>query len=132
VTTTDKPEPFSAVKQCIEDFPTHGLGYLKERQEQARAEIKQAEGETATIRKELWLGHGHEGLYGDDGEMQCQGFDFKRDTIERCFEHYMRALREREAKWRELLAAAQNWRSDEPKKWDRLDAAIAAITEGKS
>ena len=22
-------------------------------------------------RKELWLNHGHHGLYGDDGEMQC-------------------------------------------------------------
>src|SRR6185437_7427288 len=37
------------------------------------------------IRKALWLGHGHEGLYGDDGEMQCNiggcMLDFKRDPL---------------------------------------------------
>lgn len=34
------------------------------------------------LRKLLWLRHGCEGLYGDDGEMQCGvcGIDFKRDT----------------------------------------------------
>lgn len=32
------------------------------------------------LRELLWLNHGHQGLYGDDGEMQCSdcGIDFKR------------------------------------------------------
>ena len=36
------------------------------------------------LRKLLWLHHGCDGLYGDDGEMQCNKchIDFKRDTIE--------------------------------------------------
>jgi hypothetical protein len=37
------------------------------------------------LRKELWLRHGHQGLYGDDGEMQCGtcGLDYKRDSAEK-------------------------------------------------
>ncbi len=37
----------------------------------------------------LWLNHGHEGLYGDDGEMQCSAcapfglWDYKREPLER-------------------------------------------------
>jgi hypothetical protein len=38
-------------------------------------------------RERLWLGHGHQGLYGDDGEMQCSLChpfgDYKRDPIEK-------------------------------------------------
>ena len=35
------------------------------------------------LRKLLWLHHGHQGIYGDDGEMQCSRcrIDFKRDPI---------------------------------------------------
>ena len=36
------------------------------------------------LRRLLWLWHGHDGLYGDDGEMQCMkcgGLDFKRAAI---------------------------------------------------
>lgn len=38
-------------------------------------------------RQQLWLSHGHKGLYGDDGEMQCQECqpygvtDYKRDAL---------------------------------------------------
>ncbi len=41
--------------------------------------------ENETLRKLLWLSHGHRALYGDDGEMQCSEcmLDFKRDPIER-------------------------------------------------
>lgn len=40
------------------------------------------------IRMFLWQGHGHEGIYGDDGEMQCGqcGCDYKRDTLHACVE----------------------------------------------
>jgi len=39
--------------------------------------------ENMTLRKLLWLNHGHENLYGDDGEMQCPicMLDFKRDSV---------------------------------------------------
>lgn len=37
------------------------------------------------LRQELWLNHGHDGLYGDDGEMQCGRclpvFDYKRAPL---------------------------------------------------
>lgn len=37
-----------------------------------------------SLRRELWLSHGHTGIYGDDGEMQCGecGIDYKRDSVE--------------------------------------------------
>jgi len=36
------------------------------------------------LRRLLWLRHGCEGLYGDDGEMQCGVclLDFKRDPVD--------------------------------------------------
>ena len=44
--------------------------------------------EILTLRQMLWLNHGHKGMYGDDGEMQCgecsheYGFwDWKRTSI---------------------------------------------------
>jgi hypothetical protein len=39
--------------------------------------------EVMSLRMLLWLHHGHDGLYGDDGEMQCAkcGIDFKRDPV---------------------------------------------------
>jgi len=55
------------------------------------------------VRRILWLGHGHEGMYGDDGEMQCAacmvrgpagGFigpvDWKRAPLAECLEAYDR------------------------------------------
>lgn len=47
---------------------------------------------TAEIRREWWLNHGHTGMYGDDGEMQCNmcapfGFyDWKREPFEKLAE----------------------------------------------
>ena len=37
----------------------------------------------AKTRELLWLGHGHDALYGDDGEMQCGvcKLDYKRDPL---------------------------------------------------
>jgi hypothetical protein len=34
-------------------------------------QIAALQAEIAYIRKFLWLNHGHKGVYGDDGEMQC-------------------------------------------------------------
>lgn len=58
------------------------------------------------IRKYLWISHGHVGLYGDDGEMQCSqapACDFKRAPIERCIEHHMKALQQKFAEHGELV-----------------------------
>lgn len=42
------------------------------------------------LRRELWLGHGHDALYGDDGEMQCSKclpvYDYKRAPLEQVIE----------------------------------------------
>ena len=40
--------------------------------------------EVYRLRKLLWSLHGHNGLYGDDGEMQCAEciLDFKRGSID--------------------------------------------------
>lgn len=48
------------------------------------------------IRRFLWFHHGHTGLYGDDGEMQCGtcGKDFKRDGIEALLDAVERAWAE--------------------------------------
>jgi hypothetical protein len=44
--------------------------------------------EADRARQILWLSHGHTALlYGDDGEMQCGVFDFKRDPFERLLLH---------------------------------------------
>jgi hypothetical protein len=40
-----------------------------------------------TARFIIWMNHGHGELYGDDGEMQCRGFDFKRATWEQIRDH---------------------------------------------
>jgi len=50
------------------------------------AEVKE-EIENKILRKLLWLRHGCEGLYGDDGEMQCGKcrIDFKRDDIDKIY-----------------------------------------------
>ena len=46
----------------------------------AEAEIKQ-------IRMALWLACPHPMKYGDDGEMQCHGADFLRDTTDSLIQH---------------------------------------------
>ena len=44
------------------------------------------------LREYLWLTHGHQGLYGDDGEMQCSActtygaWDYKREEINKLIE----------------------------------------------
>lgn len=49
------------------------------------AAVPQVHGEDShairTLRRLLWLRHGCDGLYGDDGEMQCArcSIDFRRD-----------------------------------------------------
>jgi len=49
--------------------------------------LKKVEKLEHKYRESLWLRHGHDGLYGDDGEMQCSHIehgplDFKRHPLE--------------------------------------------------
>lgn len=49
--------------------------------DEARSEAIEVENK---LRRLLWLRHGCDGLYGDDGEMQCSRcvIDFKRDNVD--------------------------------------------------
>lgn len=51
------------------------------------------------IRESLWLGHGHGGVYGDDGEMACgqcmPNHDYKRQPLIDCVRAAMKALHDR-------------------------------------
>lgn len=43
------------------------------------------------LREYLWLHHGHDGLYGDDGEMQCgrcKVWDYKRSPIDALMKNF--------------------------------------------
>ena len=68
------------------------IGFVKKSDHDAA--LRRAKGEgmeelEQKYRKELWLNHGHHGLYGDDGEMQCiechqyGATDYKRDPLEK-------------------------------------------------
>lgn len=51
----------------------------------------------AKYRRQLWLSHGHTGLYGDDGEMQCGKCrtDFKRSPLDQIEKLYFDCTLER-------------------------------------
>lgn len=55
---------------------TQQVAFWKERAEKAEAT-------ELALRRLLWLRHGCDGLYGDDGEMQCGHciIDFKRAAV---------------------------------------------------
>ena len=71
------------------------IGQLKEsmagvadRYEEVIDRLGQAEEDAIIFRELLWMNHGHTGMYGDDGEMQCAEcfrqfgfFDWKRIPI---------------------------------------------------
>lgn len=69
------------------------------------------------IRRTLWLGHGHTGLYGDDGEMQCNlagcFLDFKRAPLEKLISRVLELLGSLRAEWDELNASFDlRWKAD--------------------
>jgi len=51
-----------------------------------KAENTVLQTELKQVREFLWLNHGHDGIYGDDGEMQCgqcmPHWDYKREDIQ--------------------------------------------------
>lgn len=67
----------------------------------ASPETPEQEKTERRIREYLWLSHGHQGMYGDDGEMQCGMcvkfgmFDYKREPLSKLIEAVDRVCRER-------------------------------------
>ena len=84
---------------------------LKARAEKAEKSAKDLEGE---VRQMMWLGHGHMGMYGDDGEMQCSEcskfgmWDYKREPIGKVRETFLAAQMERASKPSDAKAAERN------------------------
>jgi len=77
-------------KVCADGFGTEVRsqwpGSFAEIVEEFEAALASSEGPDNEImlRRGLWASHGHAGIYGDDGEMQCGecGIDYKRDSVE--------------------------------------------------
>lgn len=71
---------------------------LSDRAEKAGLEVERM---TTEARQFMWLGHGHSGQYGDDGEMQCDMcskfgcVDYKREPLEKVKETFRAAQMER-------------------------------------
>ena len=57
---------------------------LRSQLAETRGIAGEREQEIKAWRKALWLNHGHDTLYGDDGEMQCPRclLDFKRNSLD--------------------------------------------------
>lgn len=66
---------------------------VDEKLKQAEATVARQVGELTSLelryRQKLWAAHAHPFpmRYGDDGEMQCGGCDFKRQSLEECERH---------------------------------------------
>ena len=88
-------------------------------------EIERLEEENHVMRAWMWLNHGHKGMYGDDGEMQCgmcheqYGFwDWKRTPLKEILDCMTKAqpwyvVKGKEAQ-DELLEKTQTEESERP------------------
>ena len=68
--------------------------------------------EELEIRKTLWSNHGHQMIYGDDGEMQCAEcmiLDFKRDSFAKIAKQMVRAT-QAEQRRKDAEIARGRWR----------------------
>jgi hypothetical protein len=95
----------------------HEIGWSAIQRLSASLEAERARGER--LLRLLWLRHGHQGLYGDDGEMQCGVcvLDFKRASLD----------------WIEqVLLAAPASPAAEPESADQATAATAAQASPKA
>jgi hypothetical protein len=67
----------------------HAVGAVRELRERVDENEKNYDALELKYRAKLWLGHGHIGGYGDDGEMQCSAcapfgeWDYRRAPIEK-------------------------------------------------
>jgi len=106
----DHEHEVSKLKELIEDTSKH-LAFLQPAKDakewgqplwrlvKPRMDMLELE-----LRRMMWLSHGHLGLYGDDGEMQCGEclkygcWDYKRTPLENVRKAYNLAILERAAK----------------------------------
>jgi len=129
----------------------------KARAEKAEAEVaalrESAKDLEMEVRQFMWLGHGHFGVYGDDGEMQCSEcgtkygmWDYKREPIEKVRETHLAARFELMGRQQEEAKAAErkgmeraleivrthlvdNTLESPGFTWDAIEAAIRAAME---
>lgn len=110
-----------------------------EQPDQLGEALTQCELLATELRLLMWQGHGHEGLYGDDGEMQCArcGVDFgvhdyKNSPLKDVRETYEKALMARVAQAfsdRDRLVAIDNLAASSIRQLkEDLDAAEKVIS----
>lgn len=70
-------------KECSER-----IGRLEQEIAALKEKIERLSAPESSLRRFLWLNHGHTGMYGDDGEMQCGecvpfgAWDYKREPLD--------------------------------------------------
>lgn len=85
------------------------------------------------LRQLMWLSHGHLGLYGDDGEMQCGScskygcWDYRNGPLDEVRKAYQAACHERMAKHLNPPPSTR----EEPALFASLEAAANAATQGE-
>ena len=90
-------EPCRSTCSCANSIMSGGCdrcatyGSDEQRLSRAKSVARQLD-ENMLLRKLLWIRHGCDALYGDDGEMQCNRcmIDFKRDTAASIDERFCR------------------------------------------
>lgn len=102
--------------------PAHGPRYSDLQQENATLRA-----ENLKLRELMWLHHGHDGLYGDDGCMQCARCmtDFKTDSIDYITKTYKNALRAEVERLQQVVTAIGKEKTDN----EILRADLAAAVE---
>lgn len=86
---------------------------------------REPDGEERALRRVLWQQHGHLGLYGDDGEMQCSECraDYLRDPLLDVVGKAHVALRTKLAEALRHLDYVMHTCNSEPGFYDRIDQA---------
>jgi len=119
------------------------LGLAREDFAQKQAQLANALDVEKTMRKALWLGHGHSGpaLYGDDGEMQCKAcgpnWDYRRMPIDQVIETALGTLRQAAMRDNEAMTHGRNalvmWHREgysvRPTELEQSQAALKELDE---
>jgi hypothetical protein len=110
-------EPIQSVLRCLagqggcDGAPYDQMQVAADCIDAQQAEIDRLKAEVLTIRKLLWVGHGHRGLYGDDGELQCAqcspAYDYKNGRLEDVVRQAISVLTEQVAKWQRAVEAME-------------------------
>ena len=94
------------------------------------------------IRLALWAGHGHTGLYGDDGEMQCGAcgpirnpgglWDYLREPLPALASQVANQAAELRAEVTRLTAGVKELEADVEKQRDEASAATMALAKAQN